>query len=310
VSVTKSPKRIGIVDNKLDNFHANTFYELLAGPLAGRGFRITGATAIDRAGGVAWTRERDVPWFETVEQLDSHVDCYMILAPSDPQLHAGMCEQVFPFGKPTFVDKTFAPDLETAKRLFQLADRYGVAVQTSSALRYTAVQRHVAAMQEPLRNLYVWAGGATFAEYGIHPVELVVSCLSVDAKEMMRLGDESHWQLLLLFEGKRSAIIDFTPGVDVPYAAALTTDKSTQMLEIDLTNLFRDALAASLEFIETGVPQVDRAESLLVRNILDLAGSSAAENRFCQFVSPELPRPHTATVRRMQQLSVSRVGQL
>jgi hypothetical protein len=50
---------------------------------------------------------------------------------------------VLPFGKTTFVDKTFAPDVATAERIFKKADQHKAALQSSSALRYTAVQKVV-----------------------------------------------------------------------------------------------------------------------------------------------------------------------
>jgi len=297
-----SGKRIGIVDYQLDNFHANTFLKLLRSSLANRGYSVAGATALERERSQLWARERDLPWFNTVDELNDHVDCFMILAPSDPALHFEMCERVFPFGKPTFVDKTFAPDLETARKMFELADRHKIAVQTSSALRYTNVQRHLATLDEPVRHLYVWAGGATFDEYAIHPVELVVSCLGVAATQLMRLGNETHPQLVLRFAGDRTAIIDFTAGFDVPYAVALTTASAPHFLTVESTGLFCAAISAILDFFDAAAPQVDRAESLLVRHILDIAMQPAAQDQFIGFPPPPVPRPHVGTVRRPQQV--------
>lgn len=295
----KMRSRIGIVDFQLDNFHANTIMKLLRSELARRGFLVAGATALDRAGGIAWCNNRQVAWFDSVAELDAHVDCYMILAPSNPEFHLQLCEQVFPCGKATFVDKTFAPDLTTARQIFQLADVHHVAVQTSSALRYTAVQTTVSQLVEPVESLSVWAGGATFAEYGIHPVELVVSCLGGDVLDVLRLGSGPHFQLLLRFAGERAAMIDFAEGVDAPYAAAITTRSSTKFVPIDLTDLFRDATNAMLDFFATGTSQVDRAESLAVRKILDRMNALTDDGRFHTLASADGPRPHAATLRKM-----------
>lgn len=292
--------RIGIVDFQLDNFHANTILKLLRGELAGRGFHVAGATALDRVGGISWCDKQQLAWFDSVAELDAHVDCYMILAPSNPELHLQLCEQVFPGGKATFVDKTFAPDLTTARQIFQLADLHRVAVQTSSALRYTAVQSTARELTEPLESLAVWAGGETFAEYGIHPVELAVSCLGGDVLDVLRLGSGPHFQLLMRFAGERAAMIDFAEGFDVPYAAAISTRSATQYVPIDLTDLFRDATNAMLDFFATGIAHVDRAESLAVRRILDRVNALTDDGRFHTLVGPEGPRPHATTLRKMQ----------
>lgn len=292
--------RIGIVDFQLDNFHANTIMKLLRGELVGRSFQVAGATALDRAEGVAWCDKQQVAWFDSVAALDAHVDCFMILAPSNPELHLTLCEQVIPCGKATFVDKTFAPDLITARQIFQLADQHRVVVQTSSALRYTCVQSIVRQLAEPVESLTVWAGGTSFAEYGIHPVELVVSCLGCDILDVLRLGSGPHFQLMMRFDGERAAVIDFAEGVDVPYAAAITTRSSTQFVPIDLTDLFRDSTSAMLDFFAAGTAQVDRAESLAVRRILDRVNALTDDGRFHTLASAEGPRPHAATMRNLQ----------
>jgi predicted dehydrogenase len=91
-------------------------------------------------------------------QLNERVDCYMVLAPSNPEKHVELCQRVFQFGKPTYVDKTFAPDLATAKTIFELADKHGVAVQTTSALRYTNVPG--AREGRKVQHMTAWGAGA------------------------------------------------------------------------------------------------------------------------------------------------------
>lgn len=301
-------QRIGFVDYQLDNFHANTFLKLLRGPLRERGYVVAGATAVERERGAVWAREREVPWFASIDELEGAVDCLMVLAPSNPELHLELCEQAFALRKPTFVDKTFAPDLASARRIFELADRYGVAVQSSSALRYTAVQPLVESLPEPVRHLYVWAGGASLAEYLIHPVELAVSCLGSEATHVARWGCEAHPNFVLQFAADRSAMIDFTAGTDVPYVVAITTDSATQFLELDLANLFRDALAAILDFFDAGVPLVDRSETLAVRQLLDMAFRAGDPDSLADGGRSLVPPPRSAAFRGQRPTPVSGGG--
>src|SRR5437764_129473 len=113
---TTRMKRIGFVDNKLENFHANVFLKAYRDTLKSRGATVAGCFALDADNGKAWAAHNDVPYFNSVEALNDHVDAYMILAPSNPELHLKLAEMVFPFGKTTYVDKTFAPDLATAQK--------------------------------------------------------------------------------------------------------------------------------------------------------------------------------------------------
>lgn len=132
--------RIGFVDYKLENFHANVFLKAYHAHLKSRGATVAGCTSLEEDEGRAWATKNDVPYFDDPTQLNGAVDCYMILAPSNPEKHLELCQRVFQFGKPTYVDKTFAPDLATARTIFDLADKHNVPVQTTSALRYTNVQ--------------------------------------------------------------------------------------------------------------------------------------------------------------------------
>ena len=40
------PKRIGFVDDNLDNYHARVYLEVLRGPLKDRGYVVSGATSL------------------------------------------------------------------------------------------------------------------------------------------------------------------------------------------------------------------------------------------------------------------------
>ena len=265
-------KRIGFVDYRLENFHANTFLAAIRGELSGRGFDVAGCIAHEDAEGRAWAEKNRVEYFTDPRALDEHVDCYMVLAPSNPETHLELCKSVFPFAKPTYIDKTFAPDLVTAKQIFALADRHHTPVQTSSALRYTRVQEHIQKIgSRNVRHMVAWGAGGAFKEYAIHPLELVVSCMGPQVERLLRRGDEQFSQLLLDFTGGRSAVVNVYVNTDTPFAASVTSNSGTNYLTVDGERLFVDAMAGILDFLEKGEPLIDRAESLVIRRLLDEA---------------------------------------
>jgi len=276
-------KRIGFVDYKLDNFHANVFLTAIREKLKDRGFTVDGCWALDAELGKAWAAKKNVKWFDSTDALNEHVDCYMILAPSNPETHMDLARRVLPFGKITYIDKTFAPDLKTAKEIFELADQHRTPVQTTSALRYTNVQDKVAEFgRENLKHMTAFGGGSSFGEYAIHSVEMVISCLGPDAKSLLRRGSGKHSQLLVNFSNDRTATINVYTEGDTPFAAILTTPKTTQWAAVDTSNLFVDMAVAILDFFEKGQPTIDRAESLMVRRILDAAADPKAMKEFVQ----------------------------
>lgn len=268
--------RIGFVDDDLDNFHANTYLAALRGPLEGRGWEVAGATALQAEKGRAWAAEKGVAYFNSVAELADAVDVFAILAPSTPESHEGLAAEVVPHGKPTFIDKTFAPTAAAAERIFTLADANHVAVQSTSALRTTDIQSQVGELGDALVNLGVWAGGASFSEYGVHPVEIAVSCLGPEAERLTMCGVEHHPTIVIEFSRGRTATIDFNAAEYTPFVAMLTTDRWSRHVVVDDKRLFVDAAAAILDFFDAGQPLVPRDETLAVMRILDAARNPAA----------------------------------
>ena len=274
-------KRIGFVDDNLDNFHARVYLEALRGPLKDRGFVVSGAFALQQEKSKAWAAKNNLDVFGQIAELDKVSDVFAVLAPSTPKTHEELCDLVLPFGKTTFVDKTFAPDVATAERIFKKADQHKAAVQTSSALRYTGVQKVVQELgREQVRHVVAWCPGGSYDEYAVHAVELAVSCLGPEAQSLMRRGTDPESQLLINYSGGRTAVINVYIKRKTPYAASITTAKETRYIDVDTKPLFVDAAAGMLDFFTAGKAQVDRQETMAVMRILEASRDPAALERF------------------------------
>jgi predicted dehydrogenase len=271
-------RRIGFVDHKLENFHANVYLKAYRNQLKDRGWTVTGCYALDEANGRAWAEHNDVACYKTPAALNEQVDCYMILAPANPELHLKLCEQFFPFGKTTYVDKTFAPDTATAMQIFDLADKHKTAIQTTSALRYTSVQSY--AKQSPPKHMITWGGGSSFEEYAIHPLELLISCMGADAQSLMRRGSGDFSQLIMNFSNGRTGVTNVCTRGETPFAASVTNDHGTKLITVDTSKIFVETAAAVLDLFESEKPNIDRRESLAIRRMLDVASDPAAWKGF------------------------------
>lgn len=273
-------KRIGFVDLNLDNYHANVFLQALRGPLASRGFTVAGATGTKTAESHAWAEKNGVPFFEDDAKLNAAVDFYMILAPSNPEVHLDLCRRILPFGKPTYVDKTFAPNHQVAQQIFTLADQHRTPVQTSSALRYTNVQDEVRKAGGRVEHTVAWGGGGSFDEYAIHPLELLISIMGHDVTRVMRRGSAERAQLLIDFADGRTGVVNVFAKTNTPFAASFTTEKATRHVEVDVGKIFVNNQAAVLDFFASGKPDVDRRESLAIMRVLDAARDPRARSGF------------------------------
>lgn len=277
----KTGGRIGFVDLDLDNYHANVFLQALRGPLASRGFNAAGATGLRLAESRGWAEKNKVPFFDSAAALNDAVDFFMILAPSNPEVHLELGRRIFPFGKPTYVDKTFAPDHATAQKIFALADEHRTPVQTTSALRYTNVQDEVKkAAPAGVEHMITWGGGSSFDEYAVHPLELLVSVMGHEATGLMRRGTPEGAQLLIDFTRGRTGVVNVFPKTNTPFAASFTTGQATRYLEVDAAKIFVNNQAAILDFFAAGRPNIDRRESLTLMRLLDTARDPRARKGF------------------------------
>lgn len=274
-------RRIGFVDLNLDNYHANVFLQALRGPLASRGFTVTGATGTKIPESRAWAEKNGIPFFESDAELNAAVDFFMVLAPSNPEVHLDLCRRILPFRKPTYVDKTFAPNQDVARQIFALADQHGTAVQTTSALRYTNVQEEVRkAAPAKVEHMITWGGGGSFDEYAIHPLELLISVMGHEATALMRRGTPERAQLLVEFSGGRTGVVNVFPKTNTNFAASFTTDKATRHVEVEVAKIFANNLAAILDFFAAGKPNIERRESMAIARLLDAARDPGALKNF------------------------------
>lgn len=274
-------KRIAFIDHNLENFHANIYLKLLQTDLKSRGFTINACFGTQQKQSREWAEKNNIPYFTNLNQLNEAVDHYMILAPSNPETHLKLCQKIFPFGKPTYVDKTFAPDLKTAQKIFALADKHKVPMQTTSALRYTEVQDYVQSVgRKNVKHMITWVAGGSVDEYAVHPLELFVSCMGPQVTRIMRRGTKNQVQLLLDLTSNRTAVVNIFPKTRTPYAASVTTNEETKYFAVDTSKIFLNTASAVLDLFETRKSNIDRKESLLIRRIQDVAQQKRTQGRW------------------------------
>ena len=178
----------------------------------------------------------------------------------------------------THVDKGCAA--ATAREIFA-RDQHGVPMQTTSALRYTNVQELVKKLAPArVEHMITWGGGGSFAEYAIHPLELLISVMGHEATGLMRRGSATRSQLLLNFTGERTGVVNVYPQSNTPFAASVTTEKATQYIAVDSSKIFVSTAAAVLDFFLAAKPSIDRRETLTLMRLLDAAEEPRALREF------------------------------
>lgn len=260
--------KIAFIDYDIDNFHANVFARLLKESDTSFHLSAVWAKRQDNIG--PWAGERGVTAVERIEELRDLADVIMVLAPSNPEVHEELCEQAFALGKTTYVDKTFAPDVATARRIFECADRHQIAIQTSSILRYTEVQEACRAKPEaPVRHLSTWASGGNFDEYIIHPLEHVVSVMGAEIESVKSERMAGFQRITLGFSRDRAATIQMYVGHSTPFFSVVSNDVETRPITIDGSKLFLRGLQGILDFFRDPATAIDRRETLAVLQTIE-----------------------------------------
>ena len=191
-------KMIGFVDYYISEWHADNYPEWIkdVAQKLGEDFDVSYVWAeldVSPESGVTtdeWCKNYGATKCESIAELCEKADYVMILSPSNPEKHLAYAKEVFKYGKNTYVDKTFAPDFNTAEQIFEVAKEYGTKFFSSSALRFADEACYV----KPMSDLRITGGGRSLEEYIIHQIEMAVKIQGVGASsvEVKTIGDTEN----------------------------------------------------------------------------------------------------------------------
>lgn len=278
-------KKIGFIDYYLDEWHANKYPEWIHSISGGR-MQVSYAYGVkDAENGVTnveWCQRNDVLLLSSIEEVVKESDYLVILSPDHPEHHEALAQLPLASGKPTYMDKTFAPDRETAIRLFERAEQHGTPLYSSSALRfateYVRIERNGIQVISSI-------GPGTFENYSIHQIEPIVSMMGSVPKRVMYIGTRSAPALLIEFNDGRQATIHHL-GEDCPFTMAVNYDAGNCIItkpESDFFNLFIQDL---IRFFDTGEVTVPASQTISIITIIEY-GLKAA---ICPYQWVELPQ--------------------
>ena len=185
-----------------------------------------------------------------------------MLAPSHPEKHLGYAEKVFAYKKNTYVDKTFAPDLETAKKIFAVAEKYGTKFFRSSALRYGEELSDVVGG----KVMFTQGGGRNLPEYIIHQIEMVVKVLQEKAVRV-RVEKQGCNQYIMTvqFENEKQATMFYSQGYT--FGVCVEDENGKAQNKPALSNTFTGLIEDILRFYLSGKVSFDGNETLEVIKI-------------------------------------------
>lgn len=272
--------KIGFADYYLNNWHADYYPGFLRDVIARFGYdaRVTHAFGIHDAppqGGLTtaeWCAQRNITPASSMEELVDSVDAIMVIAADDARWHEEVCQLPLRSGKPVFVDKTFAPDLETGKRLFALAEDHNTPVFSSSAQRYCqSILDYKAAHLECPRFVST-VGPHSLDSYAVHQLEPIVALMGTGVKRLKGFAVGSAvTQLILDYGDGRMANFVQSPQPWAEFNFMVSDGETGQRLVSDDSNFYHNLAKAILDFFVHGVCPVRKEETLEILSIIDAA---------------------------------------
>ena len=206
-----------------------------------------------------WAVLHNVELLDTVEEVIEKSDFLIVLSPDHPELHELLCQKPLASGKLVYVDKTFAPDKETALRIFANADKHNTKCFSSSALRFATEWQELS--REGIYKIFS-EGPGTLEMYSIHQIEPVVHLMNCRAKRLMFLGDEKHPSMIIQFEDGRLA--QLCHRIDEKKTFAMTiVDADNKAVRHEVKSSFFDLfIRAMLRFFDTGEVPVSHEQTV------------------------------------------------
>ena len=275
-------KSIGFVDYYINEWHANNYVGWIkeASERLGLDFEVRYAWAElerdprENMSTDEWCTKYGITKCKSIDELSEKSDYIIILAPSNPETHLRYAEAVLKYGKNTYIDKTFAPDLATANRIFDIANAHGTKFFSSSALRYARELEYTKGAD----LLTTKGGGSLFDEYIIHQTEMTVKSLGTDPE---RVRTES------LEGGDKNVYVEFASGKhgkmmysqnNVFSVSAEFKNGSKYAENVNSSFTFTGLIDDMLRFFESGEVSFDTKETLSVAFVREAAISSAKED--------------------------------
>ena len=259
-------KKIGFIDYYLDEWHANNYPAWIKEASDGE-MEVAyawGKIPSPHSGMTSreWCEKYGVQKCETLKELCEKCDYIIVLAPSNPETHLRYAQEVLTYGKNTFIDKTFAPDYQTAKEIFDIAKKNNTKFFSTSALRYAT---ELDAMMDS-RSVITTGGGSNIDEYIIHQAEMVVKVLNAKVQKVrVEKLSETQYVSTVVFDGGKMATLAFAPCY--PFNVCVETAQGKSMQKGTTSEFFPILMLEILKFFVTGELPFDTNQTLEIMKL-------------------------------------------
>ncbi len=219
----------------------------------------------------------------TIPQLLEKVDV-VLLESVDGRIHLEEAKQIFPSGKPVFIDKPLAGNLPESIAIFELAKKYKVPVFSSSSTRFGVGLAGVEGNKElgDLLGASTWGpcsyqpGTPDLFFYAIHGIEALYTVMGTGCETVSRVKGPVHDQVTGTWAGGRLGVYRGIVRGKADFGATVYGTKS--ILQVAEPPNYANLCRAIGRFFRTGVAPVSQEETLELLTFMEAADESVRQD--------------------------------
>lgn len=262
--------KVGVIDYFFSPPSHATLYANRLPELSNGEVKVAYAWASDEQLGMRtkeWCEQNGAEECITMEEVIEKSDALIITCTDYVERHETLCSKPLVSGKPVFVEKTFAPNAETARRLFSLAEKSGTPCYSSSTLRTIDGVMEVGKLN--IKSIGAWYLGWDVCI--IHTLEPIMYLMKARVEKVMALEEEDFRHVILRFEDGRHAYIageTYNEG-RAPYLLRLyDADKNEHLVRFS-DDIWRNSLLGIIDFFKTGEEKVPHRDTIEIMAAYD-----------------------------------------
>ena len=270
--------KVGIIG--LDTSHSSAFTELMnadSDDALARDFQVVaaypyGSTTIENSfkkipQNTETVKKYGVKITESISEMLDMVDV-VLLETNDGRIHLDQAAEVFKSGKICYIDKPIGATLGQAIAIYELAEKYGIPIFSSSALRYSPQNDDIRAGKfgqvqgaDCYSPHFVEPTHPDFGYYGIHGVETLFTVMGTGCKEVVRMNSPEQSDVVVgrWDDGRIGTFRGVMNGTYI-YGGNIFTQKGA--VPVGGYEGYKVLLDKIAEFFRTGIAPVSKEETL------------------------------------------------
>ncbi|HET6453076.1 MAG TPA: Gfo/Idh/MocA family oxidoreductase [Armatimonadota bacterium] len=222
------------------------------------------------AWGVKVTRDFD----EAVAGCDA-----LMLEINDGAYHLEYFKKSMDLGKPIFLDKPLADNIQNGKIIYDLAKNKKLRVFSASSLRFVPqlIEACNAVPEPAFATMYGPLGkapaGSSIVWYGVHAFEMLERAIGRGAVSVFAVRDKAGAMANVEYKDARRGLVELSEGSWLYGGNLRTKDKSVPFV-VNMSRAYSDLLTEIAKFFKGGKPPVSMDDTLEIMGMLDAAERS------------------------------------